>query len=165
MRKTGFTLIEILIVLGIFGVIAIIGVNMFFAILKGSAKTRILTEVKQNGNYALGVMERMVRNARNLESYTGNSITIVNLDGGKTTFACGDSDGNGINDIASNEASLINDQVAVENCDNVFSVNPGELGIQPDEVAIDFTLTQAGEGRGEEKASIDFKTTVTLRNY
>lgn len=158
MRK-GFTLVEILVVTLILGTIAVIGSNMFFTILRGSSKTSILAEVNQNGSYALNVMERMIRNAKSLESHSGSSITILNPDENTTTFLCSNQK------IASNGASLISDKVAVDNC-VIFSVVEGEAEIRPDVVTIDFTLTQAGTAfRPEERASVNFKTTVTLRNY
>lgn len=156
MKKNGFTLIEILVVIGIFGILAVIGTSMFFSILKGSTKTRVLAEVKQNGNYAISVMGRMIRNAKSIESCPGSSITIENQDRDSTTFSC--SGGR----VASNSAYLTSDKVAVTNCTNVFTCN---LGVSPNVVTIDFTLSQAMGTRAEETAQVDFKTTVSLRTY
>jgi len=158
MKKTGFTLIEILVVVGILGIIAAISTNMFFSVLQASTKTRVLSEVKQNGDYALNVMERTIRNAKSVTS-NGNSITIVNPDDSSTTFSC--SNGN----LTLDGASLISNKVEVQDC-SVFSVVPGEEGVSPAVVTIDFTLSQAGTAaRPEEQAAIDFGITVTLRNY
>lgn len=155
----GFTLIEILVVVTVFVIIAILAANMFFSIFKGSSKTRVLAEVKQNGNYALGVMERMIRNARSIENYGGNYIKIRNPDDSTTTFRCGDSN------ITLDGASLISDKVKVKTCSGVFNVASGETGVKPDVVTINFTLVQAEGNRGEETAQASFKTSVTLRNY
>ena len=62
-KQKGFTIIEIVVVVGILGVIAVIGTNMFFTVIRGSNKSKNLTTVKQNGEYALSVMERMIRNS------------------------------------------------------------------------------------------------------
>jgi len=165
-RRSGFTLIEIIVVVGILGIIMIMGSNLFFSILRGSTKTKILQLVKQNGDYAISVMGRMIRNARSV-SGSGSSITIVNPDGRPTTFSCSDLDANGANEISSNSARLINDEVKViNNCSNVFSVIAGEVGTRPDVVTINFTLSQAGvTTRPEERASVNFQTTISLRNY
>ena len=163
-RRSGFTLIEIIVVVGILGIIMIMGSNLFFSILRGSTKTKILQLVKQNGDYAISVMERMIRNARSVNG-GGNSITITNPDGRTTAFSCSDLDGNGTNEISSNSARLISNEVKVENC-SVFSITPGEVGVRPAVVTINFTLSQAAvTTRPEEQASVSFQTTVGLRNY
>ena len=168
--QSGFTLIEILVVIGIFGVVAALAVGMFLSLLKGAAKARVLAEVKQNGDYSLRVMERMFRNAQEIvhptgspDSYGISEIMILNPDNVQTTFSCSDL-GNG-NAIASNSASLISDQVQVEDCTGFFTVNKGQHGLTPDEVVINFTLRKTGSGgHPEEEASINFNSRVVLRN-
>ncbi len=163
-KELGFTLIEIVVVVGVLGIIVIFGASLFFTILRSSTKTRILAEVKQNGNFAMGVMERMIRNAKRIEG-GGASITIVNPDNGVTVFSCEDIGGE--LKLASNSASLVaEDKVRVNDCAGVFSVTFGEAGLNPDKVTIDFTLLQSGTPtRVEEQASINFRTKITLRNY
>lgn len=157
--KKGFTLIEIIVVVGILGIVTVMGTNLFFSILRGSTKTKILQLVKQNGDYAITVMGRMIRNARSV-SGGGSSITILNSDGMTTIFSCGE------NRIASNGASLVSSEVKVEDCSAVFTVTPGEAGIKPAVVKINFNLSQAAVAtRLEEQASVNFQTTVSSRNY
>jgi len=154
MKKNGFTLIEILIVIGIFGILAFIGTNMFFTILKSSAKTRVLAEVKQNGNYAISVMERMVRNARSAECISGG-VLITNPDRDTTNFFC-----EGTKIASKSGVYLTSDKVAATGCN--FSC----AGTTPEVVTISFTLSQSGTTtRPEEEATIDFRTTVSLRTY
>jgi len=166
MKKNGFTLIEVMIVVGILGIIAVVGSGAFFSILRSSTKTKTLQIVKQNGDYAISVMERMIRNARVVTdppiSSTVSSITIKNPDGGETTFSCeGDPP-----TIASNGASLLSNEVKVSDCDNIFEVTVGQAGVKPAVVKINFNLTQAkATNRPEEQAEVNFQTTVTLRNY
>jgi len=158
----GFTLIEILVVIGILAIVALIGTNMFFTILKGSAKTRILAEVKQNGNYALNVMERMIRNGKITSSCGPNmsSIKILSADGEETEFACE------ADKISSNSASLTSSKVKPVSGTCDFDCYEGEEGVSPDEVIIKFDLTQAETAaRLEEQATVSFQTSVTLRNY
>ena len=160
--RSGFTLIEILIVIGIFGVVAALGTSMFFSLLKGAAKARVMTEVKQNGDHTLRVMERMIRNAQEIttdpdESGVFSAITTLNSDNDTTIFSCSD------NNIASNSANLISNQLQVDNCS--FTVTKGQPGLTADEVVISFTLRQTGSGgRHEEEASINFNSRVVLRN-
>ncbi|HUS52055.1 MAG TPA: type II secretion system protein [Candidatus Bathyarchaeia archaeon] len=166
--KSGFTLIEMLVAIGILGIVAILGSQMFFTILKGSAKSRVLADVKQNGNYALSVMSRMIRNARSVTDCSGISdkaITIVSPDKEITEFKCADEK------IASRSASappkhspfdLTGDQVQVVDCGAVFTCDPT---VTPNLVTISFTLVPTTGTRIEETAEVNFKTTISLRTY
>lgn len=162
----GFTLIEILVVIGILGIVMSLATGMFFWILKGTAKSQAIQEVKQNGAQALSVMERMIRNARRLDVSTADSdhIEITNPDGGTTVFSCeeiGDK-----NLIASNSASLLSGEVEVTGGCGIFTVVPGIEGASPVRVDISFTLGRSGSAlRLEDEASADFQTTVVLRNF
>lgn len=168
--KKGFTLIEILVVVGILGLIAVIGTNMFFSILRGSTKTRVLAEVKQNGNYALSVMGRMIRNSKGItSSCTSNmqTITIKNPDREETTFDLSETR------IASKSALgtgyLTSDKVRIDKTDPVnkpYRFDCVSTAGSPEVVTIRFTLSQPGVAtRPEEQAAVDFKTTVSLRTY
>lgn len=164
MKKNGFTLVEIMIVIGILGIIVVIGSGAFFSILRGSTKVRTLQLVKQNGDYAISVMERMIRNARAIidpsTSSTVPSIKIKNPDGETTTFSCELDSAT----IASNGASLLSSEVEVKDCS--FNVTLGQSGIKPAVVEINFTLAKAGgTNKPEEQAEVNFHTIVTLRNY
>jgi len=160
MKKQGFTLIEILVVVTIFGIIVVLGSGLFFFLLKGSTKSRVLEVVRQNGDYALSVMGIMVRNASSLVSYSGSEITIVNPDRGTTIFSC--SGGR----IASNGANLIGDEVKVDDCSSIFSLEVDPAGATPAVMTIRFSLSQkAVTARPEEQALMNFQTTVSLRNY
>lgn len=154
--RQGFTLIEILIVVGVFSILALTASMTFFNLLKSSTKSRTTILVKQNGDYAMGVMTRMIRNARKLESCVSSSdhITIRNPDGYPTTFSCID------HPISSQSASLIDDTLAVSNCS--FNCQDGGR-FKPDAVTIRFTLSRIGS-RPEEEASVNFETMVNLRN-
>ena len=159
--RTGFTLIELLVVVGLLGIVAVVGSNMFISLLRGSTKTRVLTEVKQNGDYAINVMGRMIRNARDISicELSMESLTIENPDEEITILDCSGSQ------ISSNSASLISDRVELIGDSCSFDCTAGTTGVTPDTVAISFSLKQAGEAdRPEEAASIDFQTQVTLRN-
>lgn len=113
LKKTGFTLIELLVVIGIMAVVGGVGTDLFVSILKGANKANVINEVKQNGNYALDIMERNIRNAKEaqlggIEPFLQNNVLIlkdvndtyiqfrfvlptpVPLTNGKITIATGD---------------------------------------------------------------------------
>lgn len=166
--KKGFTLVEILVSLSILAIIVVMGTNMFLTTLKGVKKTKALTEVKQNGNYALSAMERTIRNAQSIEKNSDDEtcasemakINIKNLDNNLIEFACDGSK------ISSNSAALTSNDVKVVAGSCFFDCQSGEAGVSPATITIRFSLSQAGEDvRPEEEALVDFQTKVTLRNY
>ena len=155
-----------LVVITIFGIIAIAGSGIFFSVLKGSSKTNVANLVKQEGTYALIVMERMIRNSRGIVgSCTApmvDGITIANPDEGETTFLCASGATPLDSEISSNSASLISNLVKVDSC----SINciSGQ-GINPDVVEITFTLSQGSDTtEREDIAEIEFNKKITLRN-
>lgn len=169
-KQKGFTIIEIIVVIGILGIIAAVGTNMFFTVISGSTKSKNLTTVKQNGEYALSVMERMIRNSSDVITNTDGQICesgmtkikIINSDKEEIEFAFIDLGGNSY--IASNSSRITSDQVKVTsgvfNCSSTGDFNPKTI-------VIDFTLDQniSPTPRIEEEATMDFRMTVGIRNY
>lgn len=170
----GYTLMEIMVVITVMATIVAIGSSIFLSILRGSTKAKSISMVKQNGVWALSTMERMIRNARQVEENSGgqvcntgmNKINILSPDQMETEFAC-EEIGTTDSRIASNSAirntRLTNNEVKVTSCQ--FNCEFGE-GTRPDSVTILFTLTQnLMTSKPEEQVSVDFQTTVSLRNY
>lgn len=159
----GFTLVEMLVVVGLMILVGGMAVGLFFQTLKGASKVEILKEVKQNGDYALGVMERMIRNAQSVllntdgQTCTSNmsKLKIENPDGNTTEFSLSGSQ------IALNSGKLTGSNVAAFGL--TFNCNSA---VTPPVVEISFTISQTGSPtRPEEKAQVSFKTTVSLRTY
>ena len=168
----GFTMIEILVVVGILGVIASVGSIMFFTTFRSSTKTKILSTVKQNGDYALSVMGRVIRDSQEVIANTEipsrtcesgmKKIKVKRLNGSEAEFSCVEGP-SGF--IASNSAALTSSEVEVKLNSCYFDCTT-EGDFYPQNVVISFTLNQATlTTRLEEQAAIDFRTTVTLRNF
>lgn len=171
-KDAGFTLVELLAVIGIIGVVSTIIFGVLYTTLRSSARTDNATTLQQNGTYALSQMVKMVRFARKLEdpapcfvsdtetSVTTSSITIRNADDNLTTFSCEDIPSG---TIASNGASLMNSTaVAVSACE--FTCRQTTLYDVPS-IDISFTVSQKDSSSLiEGNAFLPFKATVTLRN-
>ncbi len=163
MKTKGFTLIEMVVAIGILGTVGMVASLIFFSTLRGVAKTDITREVKQNGDYAITVMERMIRNAAGIDSSTVcngtslSSLKIQNTDGNSTTFSLVSGQ------IASGSGIfLTNPKVSVTNL--VFTCSRA-VG-KPDVINISFNAAQAGSAGGPEGlSSMNFQTTVSLRTY
>jgi four helix bundle protein len=180
---SGFTLIEIIMVVFIFGIIIAVGGNLLFSILKGASKVEISKDAKQSGDYALGVMERAIRNAQgiiqNTESPSNTctvgmkKIKIQNKDKTVTEFYC--EVNSSVAKIASKSGSLTTDYLTGNNItlstDNTCGVNNTltfdcDATVNPPKVAISFTLIQKNiSAKAEDQASVSFKTTVFPRIY
>lgn len=167
---SGFTLIEVLMVIFVMGILVVVGNNLFFSVLKGSSKAEIEKEAKQSGNYAIGVMERMIRNATSIVDCTSTRIIIKNKDGFVTEFTCASEDGT--TKVASNSGRLtgknltLNQTLPQNSCSGSSLTFNCSLSTTPPVVSISFTLSEIGSSsRPEEKATVLFQTTVGLRNY
>lgn len=66
MKKKGFTLVEMLIVISILSVVGVLILTIFTRTLRGGNKSQIIGVIKQNGQSVLEVMDKTVRNADNL---------------------------------------------------------------------------------------------------
>jgi prepilin-type N-terminal cleavage/methylation domain-containing protein len=182
----GYTLVEMLAVIVVFSIIGGIISAIFASSLRGSNKANITNEVRQNGNYALIQMSRMITYARSFDGISEDGISykadcyvdMVGLDttttiptayhyvkvsdfqGGQTIFAC---NGQGQSEISSNSASLINNQIVkVDSCQ--FSCSQPSIAASPT-IKISFTLSQKSDTNFfESKANIPFETTMSMRN-
>lgn len=154
----GFTLIEMLVAVAILGTVGLISTQIFFTTLRGASKSDIIREVKQNGDYALTGMERMIRNAVSVTSCFASSLTIKNPDNNTTTFSLTSGQ------IASNGASLTNNLKVTVTSSSLFTCTL--IAGKPDVVNISFTVAQKDAAAGaEETSTMNFQTTVSLRTY
>ncbi len=175
MKKKGFTLIEVLMVVFILGLLVTVGSNLLFSVMKGASKTEFEKEAKQSGDYALGVMERMVRNASEIENCSSSSLEIKNRDGYITQFSCVIEDGTA--KIASSSGGLSSaltgknvtlNQTSPGSCSGNSLTFTCDLTNVPPVVTFSFTLSQLALPTGtrvEERGQSSFQTTVGLRNY
>jgi prepilin-type N-terminal cleavage/methylation domain-containing protein len=162
-KNNGFTLIETLMVIFLMGIILVGGGGLFFNIMKGASKAEVEKEVKQNGDYAMAIMERMIRNSSAVIDCTSfNSLTIKNIDNRQTIFR---EDGGKIASSGAGLLYLTSNQVTVSS-PLTFTYYPACSS--PDAVRridIDFSLTGGSTQALESYAKIDFHTSVSLRNF
>lgn len=178
-RSTGFTLLEILISISIAGVVGILIAQVFFTTVRTNAKTELLKDVKQNGEYAMGIMERMLHSALQVASTCTElgteslSLDVLNPNGDTTTFGCL-LDGS-VTRIASTSSTgnteyLTSSNVTIGGSEcsdiaNSLSFVCTKPSDQPTRVTIRFSLSQLGTPPDQfEKASVLFQTTATSRN-
>lgn len=172
MKPNGFTLIELIIVSAIFASVGLMASTAFFNIMRGAVKSEIVKEVKQNGNYALSTMERMIRNSADVTSpcdgSAQTSLTILTFEGDPVTFSCTFADSAA--QIASTSAVatgyLTNSQVSLgQSCPGTLQFRCTDSVSSPKIVTITFTLRQKSlEVPKSEQAVSNFQSTISLRN-
>jgi len=175
-KNNGFTLIETLIVIFLMGIVLVAGGNMFFGIMKSASKVEVEREIKQNGEYALAIMERMIKNSREVLECNSSFVTIKNIDYENTRFQVDNeriASSSGESEVPpyNNHLYLTGDNIEVAslffNC-----IHDPEISLEEEDirrVEINFTLkpkgVTAGEVPPEMYAKIDFQTSISLRNF
>lgn len=157
--NNGFSLIEILVVISIFAVIGILSTRALFQTLRSARKSDSLVRVRENVNYALGIIERQVRNAEsiNCTSVTPQNLPYVSGDGVSTFFNCTIGAGGR---IASGSAVLTSNDITITGC--TFTCT--QAVNNPPSVNISITA-EDNTSTGPEKGSVTSQTEILLRNY
>jgi len=163
----GYSIIELLVAVTIFIIIATISTQAVVLTLRGSRKGESLISVRENIDNAFGVMERQLRSARSITSccpsYTPcTSDTLVYEDSDRkiTDFSC---EGGATGYLASDSARLTSNKVIVDCTGVVFSCPSGVPGVAPS-VSISVTAYDA-DSQGIEGSSVTTSTRVLLRTY
>jgi len=109
--QKGFTLIELLVVIMVLTTVGLVVGNIISVSLRGANKVNTLTSVKQNGNYTMYQIGKVLRYAKSLDEVDGNknyncivesvgnltptptpaihaSIKVTLLDDTQTIFSC-----------------------------------------------------------------------------
>ena len=160
-QSEGFTFIEILVVVALVGIIMTGIVGILLSVLRTSRKNEAMTNLKQAGDYALGVISGKIRNTQEIKC-EGTVLTLTNLNDLTTVISltC-DTDSDSIKE---NDNYLISEEVGMSLSDCEISCVSGVSG-SPDSVMVGFTLSS---GLGDDPTShveAVFKTTISLRNY
>jgi prepilin-type N-terminal cleavage/methylation domain-containing protein len=180
-KITGFSLIELLVVVALIGIIGYLTTSIFVLGFRTQAKSEILKEVKQNGDYAMTIMERMIRSAADIPNpicgVPNSELTILNQEGYITTFKC-DESGHILQENGGFPAgtppvtyNLTSDKVIVPTVGSgpfkCFTVVCPTPPTNPKYVYIEYTINQSGNANipVENQASMPYQSTVSLRNY
>ena len=97
-KRRGFTLVETVVFLGVFGVLAILATTSLLLVLGNMTKTKVIQESRRNGNNALQIMERQLRVAESLSTVAGecggSTVKFTDQYGQPASFSCELSSGN-----------------------------------------------------------------------
>lgn len=83
--RGGFTLVELLVVLGILSIT--VGASLMFltSTLKGSNQANVISEVKQNGQVVLDSLDRQIRNAKDVQCVNSSAAIVDCVTGSPST--------------------------------------------------------------------------------
>lgn len=155
MRKA-FSLIEILVGLGLFAMLGTVSAVMLLSVMRGARKAAAINIAKNEGQYALNAMAQKTRFGK-AASCTATSLTLTRTD--DTTVDYNLTGGK----ITETEAAVVDDltseKVAVATCGGTMFTCNGRT------VTVCFNIDTAGTPDVTESAGIMFKTTIVLRNY
>jgi prepilin-type N-terminal cleavage/methylation domain-containing protein len=172
-RNAGFTFIEILVATGVIALISGVSAQVFLAASRNAVKSDLIRNIKQNGEYSLESMSRMIQSAKSISACTGapsGSFAIKNADDGVTTFGCvldgtvtRIASGSAIGTAYLTTAGLTLGGATCAQSSLTFLCTPN-AGL-PSRVRINFSLSQIGNPvKNYEKATVPFQTTVTMRS-
>ena len=154
----GFTLVEMIVVVGAIGLIMVSIVSIMGGAFKASNRTKWSDLIEQNGSFALAEIRKNILRADGTNLECGlNWVSFYNVnDGVGTTIICES------NKIASRSGVLSTDLtgvgVSVVDCSNIISCPTGKVDFNFDLAA---GLSEAGPENFVKK---NFKTSVGVRN-
>jgi type II secretory pathway pseudopilin PulG len=179
-----FSLIELVIVIGVIGISLPVIFGLFFIALQQQSKIFILQEIKRNGDYALNTMQSTIKQYAqkvtmsdyiteicpilpNPTPALGSTIYFVDKFGNYFKYS---KTSTSPSKIASDSPSLVisnwyltNDRVKIDLLEfTCYKTN----AFSPPIVVVLFTVSQTGTpARYEEKASMTYQTKIKLKSY
>jgi prepilin-type N-terminal cleavage/methylation domain-containing protein len=160
-KSLGFTLVELMVAMGIFGVLSSVVLTIYFQLVQAANRAAIATEVEQSASFLMEIMVRGIREAECVGG-GGNLLLIYsdpNCEGEYSIFekSC---DG-GICYLARNGTFLNSDKVTVTNLAFSESVDPSTR-----KVTVDLTMESTKPAAHTTfKGQISLHETVSLRRY
>ncbi|MDO8487107.1 MAG: prepilin-type N-terminal cleavage/methylation domain-containing protein [Candidatus Curtissbacteria bacterium] len=187
--KQGFTLVELLVGLGLLALTVGSALLFLTSVFRGSNQAAVITEVKQNGQSVLDSLERQIRGASDARQMQGGELPqgainglVLTVGAARTLYvACFSSTAsvNGWIGLANmqtgaglslsdykpltNNASVI-EGVDISTCS--FSVVAATT-VSPAIVSVKFTINQgvSAPSRSDFLSNAQFQTTISLRKY
>lgn len=154
MKIKGYSLIEILVVLSVFGILAVVSTQAVLLSIRSSRKSESSITVKDNLDIALSTIERQLRFAQSVDCVSSTQVNYIDTRGTSTSFSCPANLGY----IASGSARLTSSDVDVT-CSFACSVEV--TGATP---SVTVSLTGSEENTtGVEGATSTSTTTIFLR--
>lgn len=178
-NKKGFTLIELVIVVGIIGIIVGIGGDMFATVMRAYQKAESFSTVERTGNQILTQIEQHLRSATKVVT-TDNSVTLTIPTAGGTnethtyTFlGCAAGNDNEVNYqppssgsfnlLLQDSDNFFNESLYISPIGSAFITRHEKPGASYDMVTIAFEVKTGNCNSNQANVVSQFQTTVNLR--
>lgn len=154
-KNNGFTFVEIIIVVGVIGVIMASVMSVMTSAFRSQSRVKLSDKMNESGNFALAEIRKGIVNGLAIGCPTpdvgGISVSFKDgVNGEITTLVC--TEGTGIASQSANQATLTNPDVTVINCGNFAKCNTvGSTNGEVTSVDINFTLSTYINGVGMTK--------------
>lgn len=157
MKKAGFTLVEMVVVVGVTGIIMAAITGVLLNSFKTKNRVNVADLVEQNGSMLISELRKNVVNGT-VSDCTGSSVKVLNKsDQGITMISCASNKIASASGIPSVSVDLSGSNVVVTGCDGFVECvpNPGKVN------KVKFTFTLSGGSAIAGPANFVKKTFVT----
>lgn len=158
LKNKGFTLVELIIAIAVFGFLIVSVTNVGISIIKSQRKAFALQEVQESARYVLETMAKEIRTSEvNTSAGSGlDTLNITNADSETLDYAFNDID----KTLERDEEAITPDDIEVI---GAFYVRKN---YSPEQVAVTVVLKIQAEGsKTEEQAEIYLQNTISPRAY
>ncbi len=162
--RRGFSLLELLVVIGVFAMLAVVSTQIVAQSLRGTRKSEATIEVRENVDYLFAVMERALRSAQSVDcgNSTNKKIVFVDENASSSNFWCQGGE-NGYISQNGNQISANNILIDCTTPPPIF-VCDETTGTGPSSVEINISASEAVDS-GREGANITSSTKILLRSF
>lgn len=161
--KRGFTLLELLAVVGILSFILIAATQLLGSTLAGGGKTNSLQIVKQNGQFGLSTMARLARLSKSVAVCTAGDLQFIVSESGSDVNYRFDLGGSRLRKTRDGVSSWVTEENVEVNAFSC-SLTSGAAGT-PAVVDLNLTISKPGLSVENSVVGTNFKTSVSLRTY
>lgn len=171
-KESGFTLIEVLVVVAVTGILTILATAIFINTVRNSKKAEITAEARQNAALVIDRLQKDSRGAISLLTTADKKTLTVSQPGKEITWNCVDAVSGNDNGYLTRDpdgASQPAPALTITNRDDVDGVSVTACSFEatsPNLVKVDFTLSEGetvNSGPQEYGVDLPFNTSISTR--